>query len=224
MPVMNQQALTLKGTPDGIVLHPIASSWEKVLDALKSSLDEATGFFQGGRVILELKEQSLDETEFQALRTLLEQHNLELWAVLGGNAAVQHIVRIHGIRTRLPASAPKVTTQPAGNALLVEKTLRSGQSLYFPGHITVIGDINPGAEVTAGGNIIVWGRIRGTVHAGAMGDIDAAIYGLVLNPAQLRIADLITRAPEEKQRGSTKPERALIRDGIIVVEPWKPRG
>ncbi|MDY0018986.1 MAG: septum site-determining protein MinC [Anaerolineae bacterium] len=221
---MDQRALTLKGTPEGLVLHPLIGSWEEVLSALERSLNEAGSFFQGGRVILELQGQSLGEEDLQLLRALLEQHELELWAVLGGDEAVQHLARMYGIRTRLPASTPQPSTKPLGNALLSAKTLRSGQSLYFPEHITLVGDINPGAEVTAGGNIVVWGRVQGVVHAGAMGDTTAVICALDLNPSQLRIATLIARAPEEKKRRPIKPEMAMIRDGVIVAEPWTPRG
>ncbi len=206
------------------MLHPLVSSWEEVLNALEQSLKEAGSFFQGGRVILEIQGQSLGEEDLQLLRTLLEQHELELWAVLGGDEAVQRLARTHGIRTRLPASAPQSSNKPLGNALLATKTLRSGQSLYFPEHITLLGDVNPGAEVTAGGNIVVWGRVQGVVHAGAMGDTTAVICALDLNPSQLRIATLIARAPEEKKRRSARPEMAMIRDGVIVAEPWTPRG
>ena len=221
---MNQQAIILKGTPEGIVLHPAVGPWEKVLSALKRSLHEAESFFQGGRVILELKDRDLSEEEFQALRTLLEQHKLELWAILSSNENVQHIARTHGIRTRLPAPTSQSAAQPTGNAMFVGKTLRSGQRIYFPGDITLLGDINPGAEITAGGNIIVWGRVRGVVHAGALGDASAVICALELSPSQLRIADLIARAPDEKTQRPLNPEMALIRDGAIIAEPWIPRG
>ena len=53
--------------------------------------------------------------------------------------------------------------------ILVHRTLRSGQALHHAGHVTLIGDVNPGAEIIAGGDIVVWGKLRGIAHAGAMG-------------------------------------------------------
>jgi septum site-determining protein MinC len=103
--------------------------------------------------------------------------------------------------------------------LVVRRTLRSGQSLRHPGHIVVIGDVNPGAEVVAGGDIVVWGRVRGMVHAGALGDEGAVICALDMAPTQLRIAGRIARSPEERRRKPV-PEVASVHDGQIVAIPW----
>jgi septum site-determining protein MinC len=83
----------------------------------------------------------------------------------------------------------------------------------------VIGDVNPGAEIVAGGNIVVWGHVRGLVHAGALGDEGAVICALDLTPTQLRIAGQIARAPDEERR-TRVPEMVMIRDGKIIAIPW----
>jgi septum site-determining protein MinC len=83
----------------------------------------------------------------------------------------------------------------------------------------VIGDVNPGAEVVAGGDIVVWGRARGLVHAGALGDEGAVVCALDLAPMQLRIAGAIARSPEERRREPV-PETAALREGQIVAAPW----
>jgi septum site-determining protein MinC len=83
----------------------------------------------------------------------------------------------------------------------------------------VIGDVNPGAEIIAGGNIVIWGRLRGTVHAGAQGDEDAIVCALDLSPTQLRIADQISITPPQRRR--PKPEIARLEDGKVIAEPWK---
>jgi septum site-determining protein MinC len=83
----------------------------------------------------------------------------------------------------------------------------------------VIGDVNPGAEVIAGGDIVVWGRVRGLVHAGALGDEGAVICALDLAPTQLRIAGTIARSPEERRRKPV-PEIATAQEGHIVAVPW----
>ena len=105
------------------------------------------------------------------------------------------------------------------NSLLLRETFRSGRFVQHDGHIVIIGDVNPGAEITAGGNVIVWGRLRGLVHAGAYGDETAVICALDLNPTQLRIAGQIAIPPQENGRKPT-PEQAIIRDGQIVAESW----
>ena len=222
---MNRLPLTLKGTPQGLLLQPGTDDWEELLSALAGSLQQAEGFFRGGRVFLELgPRQQLTVAQLEALRSLLEEHELLLDAVLGGNAATQKLARSHGLRTRLPANTPRARVEIGEEALYAERTLRSGQSLHFPGHVTLVGDVNPGAEIVAGGNVIVWGRARGVIHAGALGNTAAIVCALDLNPAQLRIAGLITRPPEESRRRAAHPEVARIQDRAIVVESWTVRG
>jgi septum site-determining protein MinC len=216
------QKITIKGTPQGLLLQRKSAKWPEVLTALKASLQNAGDFFRGGRVIFELQpNDTLEDDNLEQLRDLLEQYDLQLWAVVGGNAATQRLVRGHGIRTQLPSS----TNRGTGNrAQFFQRTVRSGQRLSFPGHITMLGDVNPGGEIVAGGNIIVWGQVRGVVHAGAFGDTDAVICALDLNPAQLRIANFIARSPENSTDRPLQPEMARIQDDVIVVEPWKGRG
>jgi septum site-determining protein MinC len=108
------------------------------------------------------------------------------------------------------------------NALFLQETLRSGRSVYYPGHIVLMGDVNPGGQIIAGGHVIVWGRLRGMVHAGAHGDESAMICALELSPTQLRIAGQIAVPPDDGRR-QPNPEQATIRDGQIVAEAWPVR-
>jgi septum site-determining protein MinC len=98
--------------------------------------------------------------------------------------------------------------------------VRSGQYVRHRGSIVVLGDVNPGAELIAEGDIIVWGKLRGIVHAGADGDEKAIIGALVLTPTQLRIAEQVARAPDYKRPRVAPAEIAHIRNGQIIVEPW----
>jgi septum site-determining protein MinC len=92
----------------------------------------------------------------------------------------------------------------------------------YSGAVLVLGDVNPGAEIVAGGDVIVWGKLRGVVHAGAMGDEHAVVCALELAPTQLRIAGRIAIAPDDRRRRrQITPEIARIRDGHIVAEGWK---
>jgi septum site-determining protein MinC len=72
--------------------------------------------------------------------------------------------------------------------------------------------------VVAGGSILIWGRLRGIVHAGAEGDASAIICALALTPTQLRIAGQIAIPPA--QTGEIRPEVARLVDGKVVAEPW----
>lgn len=100
------------------------------------------------------------------------------------------------------------------------KTIRSGQLLESDGNIIVIGDVNPGAELVATGNIVIMGTLKGTVHAGAKGNREAIVTALNLSPTQLRIADVITRSPDDDEAHGLTPEIAYIKDNKIFIEEF----
>lgn len=107
------------------------------------------------------------------------------------------------------------------NTILIQRTIRSGQTVRYNGNVVVLGDVNPGAEVIAAGNIIVMGVLRGVVHAGASGDGNAVVIAYRLRPTQLRIANHITRAPDDEEEVSQGPEVARIKDGVVTIEAFQ---
>jgi septum site-determining protein MinC len=105
------------------------------------------------------------------------------------------------------------------NARIVFGTLRSGQRVETPFTLIVIGDVNPGADLIAGGDVIVLGSLRGTAHAGAYEDdlIDRAIIAFQMQPMQLRIGSVVSRGSKDVGKG---PEMARIDNRSIVVEQF----
>ena len=107
----------------------------------------------------------------------------------------------------------------SSDTLFLRRTVRSGQAIHHPSNVVVLGDVNPGAEIVAGGDIIVWGALRGMVHAGYPDNEQGFVCALQLAPVQLRIAHLLSRPPEGFEV-QPRPEVATIRHGQIVVETW----
>ncbi len=105
-----------------------------------------------------------------------------------------------------------------GDTVLVKGTIRSGQAVEHPHNLVIMGDVNPGAEVKAGGDIIVFGRLMGLVHAGAGGKKEAQVAALRLAPTQIRIANKISRPPEDNDDQIFSPEKAFIKEERIIVE------
>jgi len=106
-----------------------------------------------------------------------------------------------------------------GKTKFLRKTIRSGQSINYPGNIVIVGDVNPGAEIYAAGNIIVIGNLRGVVHAGTNGNEKAIIAAFKLEPQILQIGNIVTRSPEDAIKPEY-PEVAKIKNGSIIVEPY----
>ena len=102
--------------------------------------------------------------------------------------------------------------------ILHEGTVRSGDRISSNGNLCIIGDVNPGAIVSAKNNIYVWGKLLGIAFAGKTGNNHASIASLYLKPLQLRIADVIAIGPKEKPH-NYYPEIALIDKKTIIIKP-----
>jgi len=102
--------------------------------------------------------------------------------------------------------------------ILHKGTVRSGERISSNGNLCIIGDVNPGAIVSAKENIYVWGKLLGIAFAGKSGNKNASISSLYLNPLQLRIADLIAIGPKDKPK-NCYPEIALIDKQTIIFKP-----
>ena len=105
-------------------------------------------------------------------------------------------------------------------------TLRSGQSIEVENSIVIVGDVNPGADVVAGGNVVVLGCLKGSATAGYPDNRSAFVLSLDMQPMQVRIGDLIARSPDDK--GKTKKRKkekepetkiAYVENENIYIEP-----
>ena len=103
--------------------------------------------------------------------------------------------------------------------IVFEGTVRSGDRISSNGNLCIIGDINPGAIVSAKKNIYVWGKLLGIAFAGKGGNKNASIAALYLNPLQLRIAEIIAIGPQDKPK-NYYPEIAIVDDQTIIIKPY----
>ena len=156
-------------------------------------------------------------------------------------AELQELFRTHGLICRLEKPVPMRSASPVPPSpkpaaasvspqeamqdapelqrmLVIDKTLRGGQAVETEGSVIVFGNVNPGAQITAGGSVDIRGTCRGLVHAGAAGDSTAFIIADHLMPTQIRIANYVARSPDEPEDFG-KAERAYVKDGQIVIEP-----
>lgn len=228
--------IDIKGIRDGLLIRVSDHPEFAVYERLNRELEQKRDFLRGSRIAVELGRRPMNHEQLTGMQQLFADHDLELWAVIADDGETRTTARELGLATRLSGSATDLDGNvlagssngtataakppPTANALLLRETLRSGRSVWHEGHVIVLGDVNPGAEIIATGNVIVWGRLRGLVHAGAGGDPAAVICALDLNPTQLRIGEQIAVAPNDS-RPAAVPEQATIRDGQIVAEPWR---
>ncbi len=219
-------AVTIRGTSDGLVITLGEGPFGAVLSDMKERLESKASFFLGGRVALRVGDRPLSVEQLQILGQAIQECGVTLWAIEGSHPTTQLAVDEMGLETHLRASPPPLSPKPEQIpreemvGVVVRGTLRSGQAVNHAGHITIVGDVNPGAEIVASGDVIVWGKLRGIVHAGAMGDDGAIVCALQLAPSQIRIGSHIARPPD-RGRLPKDPEIASVQDGGIVVERWE---
>lgn len=209
--------IAIKGNKDGLRLQlDEAAEWGELVEALRRQFLQGANFFQGAQIIVDIGERALTDDQLAGLLELMRQHGVRPDSLASTARESRNAARSAGLAARPLARA--ADTEERAGAGFIARTVRSGQLIRHHGHVTVLGDINAGAEIIAAGNVIVWGRLRGTVHAGALGDRSAIIGALELAPTQLRIADLIARPPEGS--ANRYPEVAFVENDQINVEAW----
>jgi len=224
---MADEMVTIKGVQDGllITLSP-TEEWLIITRELAERIDEQASFFAGAEITIDLGERPVPKHELSGLKALIERRNLSLNVIVSDSATTIEAANALDLRTNSNSTSEEVQEALPINpevegtdGVLIRHTMRSGRTIHSHGHIVILGDVNPGAEIVADGDIIIWGKLRGNVHAGANGDEDAIVCALDMTPTQLRIAGYITTSPPGKRR-NPKPEIAYIRDDQIIVEAW----
>jgi len=233
----------IRGRSDGVVIEIGVGTWNQVTAALAERLESSGGFFRKSNVALDLGSRPVTEGELKEIAQMLAAQEMSVGVVRTRSERTFQAALAVGLAVALESSngAPDAAAMPAtahsheretdAKGYFVYKGyLRSGYRLRRREHIIVIGDINPGAEVISDGDVLVWGRLRGVVHAGAGGDRRALVAALDLEPTQLRIADVLKIAPDPKpghhgrffwRRSQHKrPEIARVVQDEIITEEW----
>lgn len=198
-------AISFKVTTKGVYISLNSKkSFKEVKKALFTHSGDASNFFTGVDLYINLNGLVISAQEMKELIDLLSRY--------------EKVGNIYFLSEEAEEKNKNIDT------ILINRTIRSGQRVKYPTNIVIIGDINPGAEVIAGGDILVVGKLRGVVHAGASGSNEAQIIALKLKPTQLRIGNVISRSPDElKDVEPAAPERAFVKNGVIIVEELKLR-
>ena len=217
----------LKGFRDGmrLIIDPEATI-EQIEQAIVERMENLGDSLSGMAMNMDLGSRSLDDGELVRLKNLLnENYGLEIKQIIGDaqddprrTEAIQiaGVPAIHGAERVYDQLVPMVE-----ETRFIRHTLRSGQiERALEGNMVILGDVNPGAEVVAAGDIIVLGTLRGVAHAGALGNASSVIFALNLLPTQLRIGRFITRAPAEQQHQHQRAEIARVLEDAIIVEEY----
>jgi septum site-determining protein MinC len=199
---MQKGRIEFKGKKEGLyIITKHIEDFADLVRELEKRIETAGDFFNGACVAGIYGIDISDDEEDELRRLLMDKYL---------------------IRVRHPLLSEKGMVRTANNGeaptRFIHSTLRSGQRVCYDGNIVILGDVNAGAEVEAGRNIVVMGSLRGVARAGICGDKSSFIAAVLLQPIQLRIGDVTVRWPEGQGRPSG-PETAYIQDGKMFVKP-----
>ena len=228
---IGDRVLVILPTPMDRLDSVIELTWQEVQQQLSQRLNAGERFWSpDARVTLIVGDRLLDNTQLQDLEETLADNDLALSRVQTSRretaiAAVTagYSVDQQALQQRVITDNPsqsEIDRTPASLALAeplyMRATVRSGVEVRHPGSIIVFGDVNPGASIVADGDIIVWGKLRGLVHAGANGNAQSIVAALQMEPTQIRITDTVARAPSQNP-DRFYPEVAYVtRQGIRI--------
>ena len=184
--------------------------------------------FSSMKVPLEAKifaiNESISSHELSKLRTNFDKINIHSLSIYSNNrdtilAAKSSKLDSTFLKEQAIKNQLLLIDSQMKNDIFHEGTVRSGERIFSNGNLCIIGDVNPGAIVSAKNNIYVWGKLLGIAFAGKGGNKSASIASLYLNPLQLRIADVIAIGPKDKPKNHY-PEIALIDKQTININPF----
>jgi septum site-determining protein MinC len=208
--------------PHALQLAPRASAQATALEELRYALGTQP---PQGDAVLQAADRQLTLPELRAIQQLLAGSGLNLLQVEGAEPSSLVAAAALGLSTRFSPDTGAGTSATASEAnpelTIHQGTLRSGDHLQVRGSVLLLGDVNPGARISAGGDVRVWGRLRGIAHAGCEGNTEARIVALQLRPLQLRIAACVARGPQDQPPAGFCEEAVLV-EGAISIRPAEP--
>ena len=180
------QNVTIKGTKDGLILHLDDNcSYDELKNEISIKLSESSRLQEDNKLItvsVQLGNRFLTDIQMEELKDLIMQKKNFVVDTIHSNVLTK-------------AAVEKLKEEQEITS--VSKIIRSGQVLQVPGDLLLIGDVNPGGTVMAGGNVFVMGVLKGIAHAGCFGNEEAIVAASVMKPSQIRISHHINRAPDQ---------------------------
>ncbi len=182
----------------------IISDIKEILEELDERLPKLKNFYQTSKVPIRITGRLFTDSEMEKVRSKITS---EIEVEVKFDDA-SDLLGLHAIKRTFETETSISETK------FIQYSLRSGQKEEYPGSIVICGDVNPGAEIVAGGNIMVLGALRGVAHAGATGNIKAMIAANYIDVTQIRIANLVREVGERMDKC---PICKIEKNEIVIV-------
>lgn len=222
--------------------QPPLADWLADLDSLAG---QSFAFFTNRPVVLDLSRLKPQKDEVQKLIDTLRARAIRIVSVegidpnwvepalapLGNGKDSAKVIEFPTTRAEAapapepvppPETAPEASfepePEPAKSSLIIDRPVRSGQSVYNPdGDVVVLGSVSSGAEIIAAGSIHVYGTLRGRALAGATGG-PAFIFCRRYQAELVSIDGIYMTAEQSKAELIGKPAQIRLRGHALITE------
>ena len=214
---MNTNSVIIKCNKYGlIVILDENLPFEELIKDVEDKFKESAKFFKNAKMAMTIRGRSLTQAEEkQVVETIVDSGGLHILCIIDEDRKEELLFH--------QAVDKAMEEKDAEDGWFYRGTLRSGQVLESEHSIVIIGDVNPGANVTSKGNIVVLGSLRGIAYAGATGDRNCFVAALVMKPIQVKIADKMARSAITKRVDDAEykldPKIAYVKEDHIYVKP-----
>lgn len=208
-------SVIIKGNKYGIVVvMDKEASFDDIKQELIKKISDSSKFFNNASMAISFEGRKLSTDEEKDIIDIISDNSqMNIVCVMNNDKEEEERFK-NVVESKVKASAA------SGDGQFYRGTLRSGQVLESDASIVILGDVNPGARIISGGNVIVLGSLKGTVYAGANGVKGAFVVALEMNPVQIRIGDVIARCGDKQKRFSKPETKIAYVDGEnIYIEP-----
>lgn len=187
--MLNNIKITQK--TDEIVLNVnIIAEMQEIIEELEAKIPKLKDFYKSSNIPMRVTGKLFSETEVEIIKNMI-QSEINVPVKFDD---VSDLLGLHAIKKTFQTNTEISETK------YIQNSIRSGQKEEYPGSLVILGDVNAGGEVIAGGNVTVIGCLRGVAHAGANGNMLALISANSIDVTQIRIGNLVKEIEEKIEK------------------------
>lgn len=217
-----KNSVSIKGNKYGIVVFVKEDAlFDEVKNEIAVKIKESAKFLGNASSAVSFEGKRLtNEEQQEVIDIITEYSDMNIVCIIDDEKEKKFREAVEKVEKQMEPIPQEAYVSDVTGGQFYRGTLRSGQVLESDSSVVILGDVNPGAKIISGGNVVVLGSLKGTVYAGLAGDASSFVVALDMRPVQIRIGDTIARC-SDKQKKNTKFETkiAYVDENNIYIEP-----
>lgn len=215
---MRNNPVIIKSNRYGLVVRLDAEMpFPALLEAVAVKFKDSANFFKDATMAVSFQGRALTGEEEQALVDAITENTRIRIVCIVDERPEEEAYYLQAMRLTV-----ENMEKQENNGDFYRGNIATGETLETQKSVVILGDVQPGANVTAKGNVVILGSCRGNVYAGAGGDRSCFVAALIMKPIQIRIADKMARSAITKRTDNMvyalDPKIAFVKEDHIYVK------